>query len=188
MFAYGATGSGKTHTMVGTAQDPGLMIRSMESLFADSAGLHAEEQLSITASYLEVYNEVRCLEFVGISHQQRSLGAPVIDWGAPCNSYSISCFDLLFSICLQPHQDTVTQTRCTHVLGVLSSESRIQTHTESESILLQLLISLRTCFVFDHTAIAGMASVWRWQQCGHGMTLHSRVTHLWNTQAVGPDV
>ena len=58
VFAYGATGSGKTHTMVGTSRDPGLMIRSMESLFADSAGLHAEEHVSITASYLEVYNEV----------------------------------------------------------------------------------------------------------------------------------
>ena len=67
VFAYGATGSGKTHTMVGTTRDPGLMIRSMESLFAGSAGLHAEEHVAITASYLEVYNEVR----VTASHAER---------------------------------------------------------------------------------------------------------------------
>ena len=59
VFAYGATGSGKTFTMVGGAEDPGLMVRSMDALFAESAALREEEEVTITASYLEVYNEVR---------------------------------------------------------------------------------------------------------------------------------
>jgi hypothetical protein len=59
VFAYGATGSGKTYTMVGSSADSGLMVRSMESLFAQSAQLRKDEDVSITASYLEVYNEVR---------------------------------------------------------------------------------------------------------------------------------
>lgn len=33
VFAYGATGSGKTHTMVGDAADPGLMVLSMNDIF-----------------------------------------------------------------------------------------------------------------------------------------------------------
>jgi kinesin family protein 18/19 len=33
VFAYGATGSGKTHTMVGRADDPGLMILSLRDVF-----------------------------------------------------------------------------------------------------------------------------------------------------------
>lgn len=33
VFAYGATGSGKTHTMVGVPEDPGLMILSMNDIF-----------------------------------------------------------------------------------------------------------------------------------------------------------
>ena len=33
VFAYGATGSGKTHTMVGDASDPGLMVLSMNDVF-----------------------------------------------------------------------------------------------------------------------------------------------------------
>jgi kinesin family protein 18/19 len=33
VFAYGATGSGKTHTMVGNTQQPGIMIRSLKDLF-----------------------------------------------------------------------------------------------------------------------------------------------------------
>ncbi len=34
VFVYGATGSGKTHTMVGSSADPGLMILSMNDIFA----------------------------------------------------------------------------------------------------------------------------------------------------------
>lgn len=33
VFAYGATGSGKTHTMVGDPEDPGLMVLSMNDIF-----------------------------------------------------------------------------------------------------------------------------------------------------------
>ena len=34
VFAYGATGSGKTYTMVGTPTDPGIMVLSMSDIFA----------------------------------------------------------------------------------------------------------------------------------------------------------
>jgi kinesin family protein 18/19 len=33
VFAYGATGSGKTHTMVGDQTDPGLMVLSLRDVF-----------------------------------------------------------------------------------------------------------------------------------------------------------
>ena len=33
VFAYGATGSGKTHTMVGSAADPGMMVLSLKDVF-----------------------------------------------------------------------------------------------------------------------------------------------------------
>jgi hypothetical protein len=59
VFAYGATGSGKTYTMVGSSADTGLMVRSMDSLFSQTTQLKQEEDVTITASYLEVYNEVR---------------------------------------------------------------------------------------------------------------------------------
>lgn len=49
IFAYGATGSGKTHTMQGTKADPGLIARAAADLFAFTS--------SVTVSYLEIYNE-----------------------------------------------------------------------------------------------------------------------------------
>ena len=33
VFAYGATGSGKTHTMVGDENDPGMMLLSLADIF-----------------------------------------------------------------------------------------------------------------------------------------------------------
>ena len=34
-FAYGATGGGKTHTMVGTHEDPGCMVKALNELFRE---------------------------------------------------------------------------------------------------------------------------------------------------------
>eukprot|EP00891_Asterochloris_glomerata_P006209 jgi/Astpho2/6209/e_gw1.00088.44.1_t len=57
IFAYGATGSGKTHSMVGTPTDPGLMVLSMNDIFAHMAR-EPDKQWDVTCSYCEVYNEV----------------------------------------------------------------------------------------------------------------------------------
>mgnify|MGYP006092997777 FL=1 len=37
VFAYGQTGSGKTFTMIGTQENPGIMVRVMSDLFVHSA-------------------------------------------------------------------------------------------------------------------------------------------------------
>ncbi|KAF8073085.1 KIN8B [Scenedesmus sp. PABB004] len=59
VFAYGSTGSGKTHTMVGTPSDPGLMVLSLSQIFAErEAHAGSGEEFSVACSYLEVYNEV----------------------------------------------------------------------------------------------------------------------------------
>lgn len=53
VFAYGATGSGKTHTMVGTEKDPGLMVLSMKDIFRHIAK-ESDKNWEVTCSYLEV--------------------------------------------------------------------------------------------------------------------------------------
>ena len=53
------TGAGKTHTMIGTAADPGVMVLSFRDLF-EKAGQHAEEHRvkhNVLVSFLEIYNE-----------------------------------------------------------------------------------------------------------------------------------
>ncbi|XRB04222.1 kinesin-like protein [Pycnococcus provasolii] len=59
VFAYGATGSGKTYTMVGSQRDPGLMVRSLEAIFERVAvESNSADDFDVSCSYLEVYNEV----------------------------------------------------------------------------------------------------------------------------------
>ena len=59
VFAYGATGSGKTYTMTGTHLNPGIMFLTLRELFLKTT--HAKDtrgqQYRVTLSYLEIYNE-----------------------------------------------------------------------------------------------------------------------------------
>lgn len=60
IFAYGQTGTGKTHTMTGQENDPiqkGIMPRSFEDVFKRIEGDSEQTQFLIRASYLEIYNE-----------------------------------------------------------------------------------------------------------------------------------
>ncbi|KAF1981944.1 kinesin-domain-containing protein [Aulographum hederae CBS 113979] len=70
VFAYGATGCGKTHTITGTAQSPGIIFLTMQELF-ERIGERTEEKVTeITLSYLEIYNEtIRDLLVPGGSKQ-----------------------------------------------------------------------------------------------------------------------
>jgi hypothetical protein len=58
IFAYGQTGSGKSYTMMGTPEQPGLIPRTCEALFAR---IRDEPEPNTTynvhVSYFEVYNE-----------------------------------------------------------------------------------------------------------------------------------
>ena len=59
IFAYGATGTGKTYTMVGDKTNLGIMIRAIKDLFALVEGMKSEEKnFNIKISYIEIYNEI----------------------------------------------------------------------------------------------------------------------------------
>nr|AMS24231.1 kinesin 8-IIb protein [Marsilea vestita] len=57
VFCYGATGAGKTFTMLGTMKDPGVMVLALKDLFAKLKQRSSEGEHSVRLSYLEVYNE-----------------------------------------------------------------------------------------------------------------------------------
>ncbi|GAA5834487.1 hypothetical protein JCM9279_004330 [Rhodotorula babjevae] len=57
VFAYGATGCGKTHTISGSPTQPGIVFLIMKDLFARITAKSDEVDFSLTVSYLEVYNE-----------------------------------------------------------------------------------------------------------------------------------
>ncbi|KAF2720929.1 kinesin-domain-containing protein [Polychaeton citri CBS 116435] len=57
VFAYGATGCGKTHTITGTSQQPGIIFLTMQELFEKVDDVQGEKESEVTLSYLEIYNE-----------------------------------------------------------------------------------------------------------------------------------
>lgn len=57
VFAYGATGCGKTHTITGTAQQPGIIFLTMQELFERIDERKEEKTTEVSLSYLEIYNE-----------------------------------------------------------------------------------------------------------------------------------
>lgn len=52
IFAYGITNAGKTHTVIGTAQDPGLIPRALEMVVRGKS-----EAATTKCNFYEIYNE-----------------------------------------------------------------------------------------------------------------------------------
>lgn len=70
VFAYGATGCGKTHTITGTAQQPGIIFLTMQELFERIQERQEDKVTELSLSYLEIYNEtIRDLLVPGGSKQ-----------------------------------------------------------------------------------------------------------------------
>ena len=58
VFAYGQTSSGKTHTMQGSDDEPGVIPLAIEDVFTCvREGRDTRREFLIRASYLEIYNE-----------------------------------------------------------------------------------------------------------------------------------
>ena len=57
VFVYGATGAGKTHTMLGSTENPGLTFKTVMELYSRLEALKEEITCEVAVSYVEVYNE-----------------------------------------------------------------------------------------------------------------------------------
>ena len=62
VLAYGQTSSGKTHTMRGSEEDPGVIPRAVVDLFrsvqaVDPGSVDRKDELAVAVSYMEIYNE-----------------------------------------------------------------------------------------------------------------------------------
>jgi len=58
VFAYGATGAGKTHTMLGNKEDLGITYRTVAELFSEIERQGKHREFNLCVSYLEIYNEI----------------------------------------------------------------------------------------------------------------------------------
>ena len=54
MFAYGATGAGKTYTMLGKPECPGITSLTLQELYQRLDELKGQKRCEVVVSYLEV--------------------------------------------------------------------------------------------------------------------------------------
>ncbi|XP_044514267.1 kinesin-like protein KIFC2 [Gracilinanus agilis] len=57
IFTYGQTGTGKTYSMEGPPEDPGIAPRALQSLFREMGTQGGPRQHRVTVSMIEIYNE-----------------------------------------------------------------------------------------------------------------------------------
>ncbi|KAB1263116.1 Kinesin-like protein KIF19 [Camelus dromedarius] len=57
VFAYGPSGAGKTHTMLGTDAEPGIYLQTLTHLLRAIEETRDSADCSVSTSYLEIYNE-----------------------------------------------------------------------------------------------------------------------------------
>ena len=55
VFAYGATGAGKTYTMIGSSSHPGIMVLTLYELFGRISDF---SNINVKCSFIEIYNEI----------------------------------------------------------------------------------------------------------------------------------
>lgn len=58
VFAYGATGAGKTFTMLGNPNDHGIFGYSFQELFVKIEEQSKDKEFKIKVSFIEIYNEM----------------------------------------------------------------------------------------------------------------------------------
>ncbi|XP_058537021.1 kinesin-like protein KIF19 [Ochotona princeps] len=58
VFAYGPSGAGKTHTMLGMDAEPGIYLQTLSDLFQAIEESREGVDYSVSMSYFEIYNEV----------------------------------------------------------------------------------------------------------------------------------
>lgn len=78
MFAYGQTGCGKTHTMMGPTSsleskgdedERGIIPKAIRHIFGCIDAAEKDKKFLVRCSYLEIYNE-SILDLLGASHSQ----------------------------------------------------------------------------------------------------------------------
>ncbi|KJP85359.1 hypothetical protein AK88_05020 [Plasmodium fragile] len=60
VFAYGATGAGKTHTIIGHKNEPGIMNMILRDLFNRIKQMEVMNEYKVKCSFVEIYNENIC--------------------------------------------------------------------------------------------------------------------------------
>ncbi|CDO76921.1 hypothetical protein BN946_scf185006.g3 [Trametes cinnabarina] len=96
VFAYGVTSSGKTHTMQGNIQQPGIIPRAVEDIFHRATSQYDCAQVAV--SYMEIYkDEVYDLLAVKLPVRENEAGQVFVANLSVCPLETLHDFEAAFS-------------------------------------------------------------------------------------------
>uniref|UniRef100_A0A803J3L8 Kinesin-like protein KIF24 n=1 Tax=Xenopus tropicalis TaxID=8364 RepID=A0A803J3L8_XENTR len=118
-FAYGQTGAGKTHTMIGTQKNPGLYALAAKDIFQQLATVQLKSDCKVWISFYEIY----CGQLYDLLNERKRLyaredGKHVVQI-AGLREVQVSSVELLLEMILKGSRE-----RSTGASGVNSDSSR----------------------------------------------------------------
>ncbi|XP_043662955.1 LOW QUALITY PROTEIN: kinesin-like protein KIN-7I [Drosophila teissieri] len=147
IFAYGQTSSGKTYTMMGDGQNPGVMVLAAKEIFQQISS-ETERDFLLRVGYIEIYNE-KIYDLLNKKNQDLKIhesGNGIVN--VNCEECIITSEDdLLRLLCMGNKERTVGETNMnerssrSHAIFRIIIESR-KSHTSDDDTVVQSVLSL----------------------------------------------
>ncbi|KAH8242028.1 hypothetical protein KR038_008325 [Drosophila bunnanda] len=145
IFAYGQTSSGKTYTMMGDGQNPGVMVLAAKEIFQQIAN-ETERDFLLRVGYIEIYNE-KIYDLLNKKNQDLKIheaGNGVVN--VNCEECIITSEDdLLRLLSLGNKERTVGETNMnerssrSHAIFRIIIESRKSDRTDDDAVIQSVL-------------------------------------------------
>uniref|UniRef100_A0A1A9UXB9 Centromere-associated protein E n=1 Tax=Glossina austeni TaxID=7395 RepID=A0A1A9UXB9_GLOAU len=146
IFAYGQTSSGKTYTMMGDEENPGVMVLAAKEIFKEIQQ-HSDRQFLLRVGYIEIYNE-RIYDLLNKKNQDLKIHESNGIINVNCEEIIIMCEnDLLHYLKQGSKERTVGETNMnerssrSHAIFRIIIESRKIDRTEEDTVT-QSIINL----------------------------------------------
>ncbi|XP_059220425.1 centromere-associated protein E [Stomoxys calcitrans] len=145
IFAYGQTSSGKTYTMMGDDDNPGVMVLAAKEIFREIE-LATARQFLLRVGYIEIYNE-KIADLLNKKNQELKIHeTPNGIITVNCEECIITCEDDLLQLLKQGSKErTVGETNMnerssrSHAIFRITIESRKMDRSEDDAIIQSVL-------------------------------------------------
>ncbi|XP_070067670.1 uncharacterized protein cmet isoform X2 [Drosophila takahashii] len=145
IFAYGQTSSGKTYTMMGDGQNPGVMVLAAKEIFQQISS-QTERDFLLRVGYIEIYNE-KIYDLLNKKNQDLKIheaGNGIVN--VNCEECIITSEDdLLRLLCMGNKERTVGETNMnerssrSHAIFRIIIESRKSDRSDDDAVIQSVL-------------------------------------------------
>ncbi|XP_034491054.1 kinesin-like protein KIN-7I isoform X1 [Drosophila innubila] len=144
IFAYGQTSSGKTYTMIGDRENPGVMILAAKEIFNQISN-NSDRDFLLRVGYIEIYNE-KIYDLLNKKNQDLKIFESNGMVNVNCEECIITTEeDLLQFLCMGNKERTVGETNMnerssrSHAIFRIIIESRKTDRTEDDAVIQSIL-------------------------------------------------